>query len=306
MDPFPHLRDLQSIFWRLLSAPEGAAQGAAALRREGVLESEDLSFLVRSDARLDAVERVEIYADMYFYRLRDCLAEDFPKLAAQLGSARFHNLVTDYLLAHPSSHFSLRELGRPLPGYLADHELAREGPTLADLAALEWARVDVFDAADAVPISREQLLERGAAAPETFRIARVPACRLLRIDASILPQWKRLDDAASAGGEEAGLAAGAGDRIHAEEASPPDRVPLSNEPCAVLVWRKDFGVYHRSLAADEAACLEAISADGARLARLGEIAAEHAGPERAGARLAELLALWTRDEVVTSIEATHA
>ena len=75
MDRVPDLRELQSVFWRLLSAPEGAAQGAAALRREGKIESEDLTTLVRSDPRLGAVERVDIYADMYFYRLRDCLAE---------------------------------------------------------------------------------------------------------------------------------------------------------------------------------------------------------------------------------------
>jgi len=296
---FPDLRALQSIFWHLLSAPDGAALGAAALHREGTLESEDLAFLVRSDATLSAVEHVDIYADMYFYRLRDCLAEDFPKLAAQLGEARFHNLITDYLLAHPSSHFSLRELGRALPGFLAGHALARELPALADLAALEWARGDVFDETDATPLSQHLLLERGAAAPEIFRLALVPAARLLRIDPSVLPLWKRLG-AVDHADEKDGTAPGAVGR--ANDARETNTSTHRKESCDVVVWRKGFGVYHRSLPADEARCLEALSAGGATLARLGEIASAHAPPERAGQRLAELLALWTMDQFVTAVD----
>ncbi len=74
MQRFPDLRGLQSLFWGLISAPEGAGKQVAELHRAGVLESEDLSFLVRPDDRLGRVERLDIYADMYFYRLRDCLA----------------------------------------------------------------------------------------------------------------------------------------------------------------------------------------------------------------------------------------
>ncbi len=188
----PDLRRTQELFWRLVSAPEGVAQGAADLRRADLLEAEDLAFLVPRDERLSPVERLDIYADMYFYRLRDCLAEDFPRLASWVGDAHFHNLATDYVLAHPPSHFSLRELGRALPEFLADHALAEEFPVLAELAQLEWARVDVFDDADAVPLSRQALLEDGSSAPETFAVRLIPSARLFRIDASVLPLWKRL------------------------------------------------------------------------------------------------------------------
>jgi hypothetical protein len=46
-----------------------------------------LEALVDGDERLSAVERVDIYADAYFYRLLDCLAEDFP---ATLVGGRDH------------------------------------------------------------------------------------------------------------------------------------------------------------------------------------------------------------------------
>jgi hypothetical protein len=258
----------------------------AELHRAGELESQDLSFLVRADERLGPVERLDIYADMYFYRLRDCLVEDFPKVAARIGDARFHNLATDYLLAHPSTHFSLRELGRSLPGFLRTHPLEREFPALADLARLDWARVDVFDDADAAPLSLPELLEAGGAAPEKFAVALIPSVRLLRVDAAVLPLWRRLDGAGASadGGEQKRSARG--------------------ETRAVRVWRKGFCVLHRSLPADEEHCLRALAARATTLAQLGELLLERqppgAPPERAAQRLAALLDLWATDELLTS------
>ena len=281
MQPFPDLRSVQELLWKLITAPEGVGRGAAELHRQGALPSEDLSFLVPANDKLGSVEQLDIYANMYFHRLRDCLAEDFPVLLARLGDARFHNLVTDYLLAHPPSHFSLRELGRALPAFLASHPLARELPSLADLARLEWARVDVFDEADAAPVSREEILERGASEPEEFRLALVPAARLLRLDASVLPLWKRLD-----AGED-----------------PAEDAALRGESCAVRVWRKDLAVFHRSMASDEERCLEALESGGTSLAELGELLARaqppHVAETQLAGRFAALLDLWTQDEILT-------
>jgi len=280
---FPDLRGAQELFWRLITAPEGVAPGAAELRREGALDSEDLSFLVLPGERLDPAEQLDIYANMYFHRLHDCLAEDFPALKTRLGGARFHNLATDYLLAHPPTHFSLRELGRALPDFLASPRLERELPALADLARLEWARVDVFDEADAAPLSREQVLERAASEPERFAPALIPAARLQRLDASVLPLWKRLDAGEGAGGE-AALANG-------------------DQRCGVRVWRKGFAIFHRSMQPDEERCLEALASGGATLAELAALLAEAQPPGVTEADLAQrfaaLLDLWTQDEILT-------
>lgn len=276
---FPALRPLQLLFWRLIAAPEGTAKGAAALRREGALAGEDLSFLIRPDERLDAAERLDVYADMYFYRLRDCLAEDFPKLSELVGGARFHDLVTDYVLAHPPAHFSLRELGRSLPGFLETHVLSGEFPALADLARLEWARVDAFDEADAVPLSREEVIAGGAADPAGFRLGLAPSVRLLRIASQALLSWRQPGSSADA-----------------------DAPASAAGSCGALVWRQRFAVHHRSLRADEERCLRLIGTTGAGLARLGELVLEglpaESAPERAAQRLAALLGRWAEDEIL--------
>lgn len=289
MQGFPDLHGLQSLFWRLVTAPEGVGSGAADLRRRGELESEDLSFLVcpgpaRRDARLDPTQRLDIYADMYFYRLRDCLAENFPKVAGHIGDALFHNLVTDYLLAHPPKHYSLRELGRALPEFLESTDLANSFPAIADLASLEWARFDVFDDTDAVPLSRQDLLEAGSA-PETFAMRLIPSCRALILDARVPGLWKHLDPD--------------GDSASEGESNRPTR----SESIGLRVWRKGFAVFHRPVSPDEESCLGLLVGEGATLAQLGERLLERQAsgvPDAQVARhLASLLDLWARDEVLT-------
>lgn len=274
------LQDVQTLIWRLITAPEGVARGAEALREEGTLASTDLRALLRPSATLSAHERLDIYADMYFYRLRDCLAEDYPNLAKWIGPRRFHNLVTDYLLAHPSRYPSLRELGRALPGFLEDHALGPEFPLALGLAALEWARVDVFDETDAELLTRAELLEHAAVAPEACRVALVPAARLLELAGGVLPLWRGLED------EQA-------------DAPSPARTAAAQPRTTACVWRRDFAVYHRSLAADEARCLEALAREPSSLVALGEVvlgaAGEGADEQAAGRRFAELLDLWTAD-----------
>src|SRR5439155_19415270 len=64
----PTLEQTQQLLWKLITAPEGAAAGLAAL---AVADRATAKSLVCGDERIGAIERVEIYADMYFYRLRD-------------------------------------------------------------------------------------------------------------------------------------------------------------------------------------------------------------------------------------------
>jgi hypothetical protein len=279
------LHEIQTLVWRLITAPEGVARGADALCEEGALPSADVGAFLRPSASLSATERLDVYADMYFYRLRDCLAEDFPNLVRRIGPERFHNLVTDFLLVHPSRHPSLRELGRPLPGFVAGHAVAARDPLAAPLAALEWARVDVFDEADAEPLSREVLLAR-AGAPSGCRLRLVPAARLLTLPAGVLPLWRALEDEAEPGAAEPGA------------------------PVSACVWRRGFAVLHRSLDRDEALCLAALAR---RPLDLGEVAERliaagerEVGAAAAGRRLVEILDRWIADGLLALAEPTHA
>ena len=132
-----HLKKLESLLYRLITAPSGVAEGLAAERELGAGGLDDI---VLGDERLSAEARVDIYANMYFYRLLDALKEDFPATLAVLGADNFHNLVTGYLLEYPPTEPSLYYCGRHLAAYLRDHPLREGAPFIADLAAARARR----------------------------------------------------------------------------------------------------------------------------------------------------------------------
>ena len=152
------LKNLQSLLYRLITAPSGVAEGLAA---EQDLGAGGLDAIVLGDDRLSSEARVDIYANMYFYRILDALKEDFPATVAVLGDDNFHNLVTGYLLEYPPTGPSITHSGSHLAEYLHDqtrakvlfathfHELtdlARERPRVRNLsmAVREWGDEVIF------------------------------------------------------------------------------------------------------------------------------------------------------------------
>ena len=309
----PDLPRTQHLIWTLITAPTGVEPGAEALVSSGGLESTDLSFVIAGDDRLGPAHRLSIYADMYFYRLRDSLSEDFPKVAAVIGGARFHNLVTDYLLVHPSSFWSLRNLGKALPDFLKGRDLAAQYPFLPDLARLEWARVDVFDEADARAMTREQVTAIAGDAIGDLRLSLIPACRLLALDWNVAPLWRSVEDL-EAGHEPGGTNSASVEGSPAMEEMPAVEVgPPLKERGLLRVWRRAFTVYHRTVRADEYACLQLMSRGGATLPGIGECVLERTGDDEgesredvrsaaAARRIAVLIESWIEDGILVRKE----
>jgi hypothetical protein len=271
------LAETQRRLWQLITAPDGVRQ---ALCEEGDADGRSLSVLLRADAKGSAVDRLEIYANAYFYRIHDVLADDFPALRACLGHDAFHDLITAYLRENPPRHPSLRHAGDRLPGFASSAPRAaffrRRCPWAGDLAAFEWALVEAFDAADAAELSRSEL----AAVPpenwEDLRFAFQPALQVLSLDWPVhraRSQWE-------------------------EQQSVPDS--LEPEAARVSVWRRREQVQHRLLEATEADAL-ALVRGGGSFGGLCERLADRVGDEEAPGRAAALLTRWQGDGWLTGI-----
>jgi hypothetical protein len=264
-EPLP-LREVQRRFYQLVTAPEGVRAG---LRQYGVDEL-DLEATIRSRGDLSAVERLDIYANMYFYRLLDVLRGDYPKVLAVVGDAEFHNLVTDYLLARPPTHPSIRNAGERLPQFVRGHRLSARWSWLGDLAELERRRIEVFDAADVELLTFDQLRALG---PEQFSmlgLRLVPAHAFVDAAFSVDEAWQALDSGNAA----------------------PAMAPA---PTRLIVWRgEDTIVYHRRVDRVEAG-LMLLLVDGAPFGVLCErLTRGHTDDE--ATRLAfELLSRWVND-----------
>jgi hypothetical protein len=248
------LRDLQRGFWESLRTGEADAELAAVVLPTSTLAPE---------------ARIRIYAEMYLARLVDVLGEDFPRTAAVLGEG-FAPLCRRYLACHPSEDPSVRHVGTRFAAFLAT-EPALEPPWLAELARLERARVDVFDAPDLVPI---RLTDLAAVAPEAWgelRFTPVPALEVVRSAWPVQRAW----------------AAG-------------EPIALDPEPTALRVWRQDFKVFHAPLDPLEGAALDALCA-GEPFGAICEAVAEHATPEEAPAQAGALLRRWLEDGLIAAI-----
>ena len=135
----------------------------------------------------DRKTRICVYADAYYLRLRDVLREDFPQVAAILGPEQFDEVVRDYIEAFPSEHPSVRHLGRALAEFFRRRN---DMPTcLADLAELEWARVEVFDAPDAECVTIDDLVSIPVGSWPTICFAAIPAMRTVLAQYPVHQLW---------------------------------------------------------------------------------------------------------------------
>ena len=234
------LADIQALFWRAL---------------QGERPEVDAEF--RGTAELGARERVQIYADMVLWRQIDVLREDFPKLVVLLGDDEFAELAEAYVRRWPSEFPSLVRLGRKLAEFIRSSDDGTRRPDLADLAALEWARAEIFEEADAQPVDPDALRVHPNFA--AARLELIPALRRLTLDYDAAALWRALEDG--------------------ESVPEPEHATTY-----VVVWRpsgpEDWQPLHTTIAADEAQAL-ALAAKGAPLASVCEAFAGRAQPAEA-------------------------
>jgi hypothetical protein len=264
-----NLKELQSLLYRLITAPGGVAEGLAA---EHELGARGLDALVLGDDRLSAQSRVDIYANMYFYRVLDALKEDFPATRAVLGDDHFHNLVTGYLIEHPPTEPSLYHCGRYLAEYLRDHPMRERVPFVADVAALERAIVEVFQGPDTTALTPDVLRAIAPSDWPAIKLKVQPAAQTLALE------WR------------------VSDVVRAVEEGRPWQA-AEHRKIKVLVWRRQSRVFHRELEQLEADALAAV-ARGATFAEICDAVATRDNIQDPVAEMNRILARWLSDAVL--------
>lgn len=89
---------------------------------------------------------LQIYRHNYFSRMQEALQATFRKTEAMLGSAFFKQVSHDFILAKPYQEASLLNFGAIFSAYLKDTPQLSQLAYVADLAALEWAMEEVYNA----------------------------------------------------------------------------------------------------------------------------------------------------------------
>lgn len=189
------LEQVQNWMQAVIMHPDGvvAGIGSEPARRQIDVAAEEVEQVVRRSRSQSSIERLQIYANAYYARLLECLREEFPALVHALGQETFDGFAFGYLQEYPSQSYTLANLGRHFPRFLAETRPAdtageEDGPTwpelLIDMATVERIYSEVFDGPGIEGGRILQAEDLSGIRPEQWPEARlipVPCLRLLSL-----------------------------------------------------------------------------------------------------------------------------
>ncbi len=240
-----------------------------ALFQRAILEGDDAILKNIPDSpREDRGVLFGVYRTAYLARLIEILQHDFERLHALLGDDRFSAMAEAYFKVHPSRHRNARWIGRDLARFLKSAPHYKKRPVLSELAELEIALGDAFDAKDGAVIESSVL---GTIAPEDWtNLVFTPHATVhhMRFETNATAIW---------------LALG--------EGKPAPRAKTLKDTQHLLVWRQATTPKLRILGAEEA-MMWTEAAKGVHFGVLCEMAAAYDDPDGAAIRAATYLKGW--------------
>ena len=217
------LRDTQALVTDALLHGDGA-RGATALLRDGPGASPE--------------RRLHVYRNNLFASLGNALQAVYPVTTRLIGEGLFRQLARAYIDKHPSTSGDLHAFGALLPAFVRKQSSLATLPYLGDVAALEWARHEVYHEADEAELDTATLARVPGDAQGRIRLHLQLASRFVASPFPVLAIWQANQ-------------AGSDDDV--------EPVSLDDGGVRVLVARTDFEVEFRVLDAGEDRFLRALA-----------------------------------------------
>jgi hypothetical protein len=141
------LRAFQRVMAAAVIRPLDANDGLQTKWIDGRAMDKVAAEFIKPNDRLTSFERLQLYNQMYWFRLFDAIRDDCPGLNATLGERAFGRLAQAYLAQCPSQSFTLRNLCSRLVEFMRKRpRLTAPHTALAlDIARFEWAQTVAFD-----------------------------------------------------------------------------------------------------------------------------------------------------------------
>jgi Putative DNA-binding domain len=176
-----NLRELQRWMASAVMRPLVRSRYIQKTWFDGRSTAKAVANVIKPNARQKSWERLELYNQQYWFRVRGCFEDDYSGIKAILGEKKFDALSQAYLQARPSRSYSLRNLGQFLVDFLKRHPklIAPHSKMAIDMARLEWAQIEAFDSAKLPPVTAADL---AGADPNTLRLKLQPHVQLLDLD----------------------------------------------------------------------------------------------------------------------------
>lgn len=214
--------------------------------------------------RAKGAAQFEVYRNAYRARLRAALRDNYASLPQVMGDQAFDALANAYIDSHPSQHYSLRWFGHRLCEFMAANAALMDHPAMLDLARMEWALRQAFDATAAPLLTSEALAAVPAADWADLQLHLQPSVQVLALQWAVGPIW------------------------HALASGPCDMEPPEALDHHMLVWRLGMNTQWKSLSQLEADFISGLLAHRS-FGLLCEALAQRVGHEQAAATAVHLL-----------------
>lgn len=220
-----------------------------------------------------------VYRNAYRARLRGALRENFEVLPLVMGDDDFDALADAYIDAHPSRHYSLRWFGHQLSVFMVERGDLVAHPAMLDLARMEWALRNAFDAPTVDALAPDVLVGVRAQDWPHLRLGLHPAVQLLDMQWAIGPVWHAL-------------------KAEQQDVPPPEALAHS-----LLVWRHGLHTQWKSLNNAESTFVQSVQA-GHTLGQTCEALAGVVGEDNAAQAAANQLREWLGNGVIATVQAS--
>lgn len=233
------LEQLEKWMLHVVSHPEGIEEGIASDEAHAIWVTKCVEDIANPGPQLSATDRLRVYSDMYYWRLIDALADDFPVVQFVLGQDQFYDLAKRYIHKHTSTSPNLCHLGAHFAAFIKKNQ-EEQSEFLGDLAQVERATSECFDEKEVAAIPSEELLDIAPDAWGELRLDLIPAHRRLTlqfpVDAFI--------------------------EAHKEERHMDVPQP---QPSWLLIYRRDYSVWRSVISEPQAVILDTLALGGTLL-----------------------------------------
>lgn len=123
---------------------------------------------------------LRVHANTISHARLVALEETFPRTREHLGDAEFNRLTRAFVEGGGAAGLALPDIGRDFAGWLDD-------PLAADVARVEWAWLESYNAAEAPPLRLADLAGHDEAALLGLTVRLHPAARIVRLASDAAP-----------------------------------------------------------------------------------------------------------------------
>lgn len=242
-----------------------------------LLDNADIGITARieSSPQRSAEQRMTFYGHAYKLRLKEALSTDYERLHTYLGDELFDSLMQGYIEKYPSHHPSLRYFSQHMVEFVEHQKPFEQLPEVSEIARIEQAFANSFDAADSKCVSLVQLAQLAPEAWPTLRLCFHDSVQLLPQQYNSFQIWQALSN----------------------EEVPPKKITCDT---TWVIWRQDLVSRYRALDKAELTALK-LAMSAVSFSDLCTALLEHFGEQETPQVAVAYLQKWINSQMVCEL-----